>query len=50
MNTKILDHIEKTNYCNQKYHMVYNKYDELEACFIMFPFKYEFSKKLKLNV
>jgi len=50
MNTEKLHFFEEVNPCHQKYYMVYNKENELEACFVMFPFEYEFSEKVKRNV
>ena len=50
MSREKLEFFEKVNNCNQKYYMVYNENDKIEACFVMFPFKYEFSKRIKLNV
>ena len=44
-----LEFLENVNPCNQKYYIVYNK-QNIEACFVMFPFKYEFDKHLKINV
>lgn len=45
-----LEFLEQVNPCEQKYYIVYNKDNEIEACFVMFPFKYEFSKRMKLKV
>ena len=50
MQREKLQFLENVNDCNQKYYMVYNTENILEACFVMFPFKYEFSKRIKLNV
>jgi len=50
MNKTKLIFLEQVNKCSQKYYMVYNKNNILESCFVMFPFKYEFTKKIRLNV
>lgn len=50
MNRNILEFLETVNDCKQKYYMIYNDDKQIEACFVMFPFQYEFSNKIKLNV
>ena len=50
MQIEILKFTEQTSYCNQKYCMVYDSNNNIEACFVMFPFKYEFSKLIRLKV
>lgn len=50
MNRKRLKFLESVNNCKQKYYIVYNQLNQIEACFVMFPFRYEFSRRTKIKV